>query len=159
MTTTALSVRAAAKRQIRDLLAAEAPARLDGKPVPVLVGPDGRNIEDVVYIIGRVEGLSYEVPAFTGPTERLWRDDVFRVEVLCIATCPSDLDQLESDDRAVALFDVLDGIVADDPSLDELAGVQWAVMGVPEGPDPVPGDAQVWTSQVRAWVEVHARSI
>jgi hypothetical protein len=140
------SVRTAAKRKLTELLA----ERLPG--VQVSYGYAGRDAQDeCVWTDDIVDG---EVTIANMGAGRKQRDDRFTILVVFTSALPSHETAEEAETRVEELYNALEDVLADYPTLDRLPGVGHAIQkGQAVGPESDPRD-EGWAAFMSASVEV-----
>lgn len=157
--TATTSVRALVKKRLYDLIVAAGITRIDGTPVQVSYAPNEREIQDERIFLGATRGHQ-EVKVLTGGT-RMWRDDVFTIEVWVETRRPGVADPYDADTRCLELLTAVENVIADDPKLGfaPTDGMFFAVPTDCDGPDAMRlagGEGEM--SAYRYVVEVHART-
>lgn len=143
MTTTKTPARAAVKARLVELLRRHATLR----DVQVEQGiPAGLAHEHVV--IEDVTGLSEIRSVKAG---RKFRQDQFTVTVHFLAGAKDGKDARAHDARVTAMYAALDDVLADDPTLGRLAGLQHAQLGQVDGPNSW-GTEDGWVAGITAQI-------
>lgn len=146
--TVTTSIRPAVKTWLKERLS----DRLDSEEVVVLRSWDGKLLERSTVWIQRTTGETTFPFAMAGRKDR---DDEFTVHLVFTAVHPGDSEE-DAEARVLAYVNVLEDLIADDPSLGGLDGVIHATYSMGDGPDTYPaGDEGFGAMQM---VDVNVKS-
>lgn len=148
MTSTMPTVEAAIVEALRDH------DDLDGVQVePAWPGPDAQR--EMIFLADDVPAWDLEIPNIKSGRKQRQETYTLTLEVWVFAPSLRPPDAQVAKDRAVELADLIDDILADDPKLNNLDGVQRIV--VTSGSRSLVAFEKGWGCQVTRGIEVHAR--